>query len=165
MPKSNRTTLQDRNRKMAAATQKYLANLVHIFVAGVAYTPPQIVKILMDDTNAADAATTAKAQFHDAVVAARAQRALLRPFMPGFRSFVLNQFKDEGIIAEFGFSRKQTTRKVADKAAAATKAKATRTARHTMGKVQRKNVKGTTPATTAAAGPATSPANKQPVVP
>jgi hypothetical protein len=149
---------------MAAAVQKYLSDLLKIFVAGVAYTPAQITKLLQDDIAAADAASVAKAKFHDAVVAAKVQHAVLRPFLPSFRTFVLNQFKDDAIIAEFGFSRKQTTRKVEDKAQAATRARATRTARHTMGKVQKKNVKGVTPASTAAPAPATPSANK-PVIP
>jgi hypothetical protein len=59
------------------------------------------------------------------------------------------------VLADFGFTApKKRTLTPGQKAVAAAKAKATRTAPHTMGKVQKKSVKGTAPAT-APAGDAT----------
>jgi len=162
MSKTNRATQQDRDRKMIAAIQKYLMALSSILIRGVGYTPAQLVTLLQNDIAAADAATRAKATLHDAVIAAKAQRATMTPLLTGFRTYVLNQFKDASIISEFGFAPlKEPARPVAVKAAAATKAKATRTARHTMGAKQKKSVTGTTtaPAATTPATPAT-PVNK-----
>jgi hypothetical protein len=39
----NRTTQQDRDRKIIAATQKHLSNQASIVVAGVSYTPPALI--------------------------------------------------------------------------------------------------------------------------
>ncbi|MGO9833919.1 MAG: hypothetical protein ACLP1X_06870 [Polyangiaceae bacterium] len=161
---NNRTAQQDRDRKMIAAIQKYLMALTSILIRGVGYTPAQLITLLQNDIAAADAATKAKAALHDAVTAAKTQRATMGPLLVGFRTFVLNQFKDASVISDFGFSpQKEPTRLVADKATAATKAKATREARHTMGPKQKKTVTGTstapaatTPAT--AATPAAKPA-------
>jgi hypothetical protein len=51
------------------------------------------------------------------------------------------------VLADFGFTApKKRVLTPDEKAAAAVKAKATRKARNTMGKVQKKSVKGTTPA-------------------
>jgi hypothetical protein len=58
---------------------------------------------------------------------------------------------------DFGFApRKVATRTVDSKAKAAAQAKATRTARHTMGKKQKKLIKGTVIAPTAPADPASN---------
>jgi hypothetical protein len=154
MPNANRATQQDRDRKMIAAIQKYLMALASILIRGVGYTPAQIITLLQNDIAAADAATKAKAALHDAVIAAKAQRATMIPLLTGFRTYILNQYKDASIISDFGFTpQKQTARPVADKAAAATKAEATRKARHTMGAKQKKSVTGTTAAAAAAAAP------------
>jgi hypothetical protein len=164
MPKINRTTQQDRDRKMIAAIQKYLMALSSILIRGVVYTPAQLIALLQNDIATADAATKAKASLHDAVTAAKAQRATMAPFLTGFRTYVLNQFKDASTISDFGFTpQKEPTRTVADKAAAATKAKATRAARHTLGSTQKKTVTGTStaPAATTPAAvvtPAVKPA-------
>jgi hypothetical protein len=159
MPNTNRATQQDRDRKMIAAIQKYLMALASILIRGVGYTPAQIITLLQNDIAAADAATKAKAALHDAVIAAKAQRATVGPFLTGFRTYILNQYKDASIISDFGFTpQKEPARTVADKAASATKAKATRTARHTMGAKQKKKVTGTTTAPAA-----TTPATTVPV--
>jgi hypothetical protein len=158
MPKINRATQQDRDRKMIAAIQKYLMSIVSILVRGVGYTPAQLITLLQNDIAAADAATKAKAALHDAVIAAKTQRATMTPLLTGFRTYILNQFKDASIISDFGFTpQKEPARTVADKATAATKAKATRTARHTMGAKQKKSVTGTTTAPTAATSVTTVP--------
>jgi hypothetical protein len=165
MPSANRTAQQDRDRKIIAAIQKYLMALSSILIRGVGYTPAQLITLFQNDIATADAATTAKAALHDAVTAAKTQRATMGPLLVGFRTFVLNQFKDASIITAFGFSpQKEATRTVADKAVALTKTKATRTARHTMGSKQKKTVTGTStaPAATTPATPATTAAKPTP---
>jgi hypothetical protein len=162
---TNRTTEQDRDRKMIAAIQKYLMSIASILIRGVGYTPAQLITFLQNDIAAADAATKAKAALHDAVIAAKTQRATMTPLLSGFRTYVLNQFKDASVIAEFGLTpQKASTRTVAVKAAAATKAKATRAARNTMGPKQKKSVTGksTAPAATTPAAPATAAAKPAP---
>jgi len=159
MSRTSRATQQDRDRKIIAAIQKYLMALVSILIRGVSYTPAQVITMLQNDIAAADAATKAKASLHDAVTVAKAQRAVTGPFLAGFRTFILNQFKDASIITDFGFTPQEVTKvPVKVKAAAQTKAKATRTARNTMGPKQKKAVTGTTTTAPVAAAPATTPA-------
>ncbi len=155
MPPINRVTQQDRDRKAIAAIRKYLLKLQSILIAGVAYTPDQLIALFQKDADLADAATQARADLFAASLAAKAERAQMRPVLVGFRSFLHNQFSDPSIIAEFGFaSRKQGKPSAETKATAALKAKATRVARHTMGKNQKAQIKGTVAPT----APATSPA-------
>jgi hypothetical protein len=67
------------------------------------------------------------------------------------------------MLADFGFSPKKTVVKtVATKAEAATKAVATRQARHTMGSQEKKAVHGVLPAPTQPVPPATTPTNPTP---
>ena len=143
MPLVNRVTQQDRDRKAIAAIRKYLATLQSILIAGVAYTPDQLIALFQKDADSADAATHARANLLAAAQAASTQRALMRPVLVGFRSFLHNQFSDPSIITEFGFTpRKPGKPSVETKATAAVKAKATRAARHTLGKNQKQAIKG-----------------------
>jgi hypothetical protein len=143
MPLINRVTQQDRDRKTIAAIRKYLVTLQSILIAGVTYTPDQLIALFQKDADLADAATRARGNLFAAAQAASAQRTLMRPVLVGFRSFLHNQFSDPSIVAEFGFTpRKQGKPSVETKATAAVKAKATRVARHTLGKNQKQAIKG-----------------------
>jgi hypothetical protein len=137
----NRTTQQDRDRKTMAAIQKYLMQLTSILIAGVSYTPAQLTALFKEDSDIADAATNARQDFLAAATAARNQRAKMGPIRAGFRSFLMNMFTDPSTIAEFGFTtRKRAVPSAETTAAAVDKRNATRAARHTMGKNQKKAV-------------------------
>jgi hypothetical protein len=158
MTTTNRANQQDRNRKMIAATQKYLMKLTAIVVAGVTYTPDQIVARLQQEITTADAATKARATFLTAAAAVQAERVAMKPFLSGFRAFLENMFTDPSTITEFGFSPRKTKQSdTVTKAMAADKRLATRKARHTMGKNQKKDVKGTTAPIVASAPSTASP--------
>jgi hypothetical protein len=164
MTTANRANQQDRNRKMIAATQKYLMKLTAIVVAGVTYTPDQIVARLQQEIATADAATQARATFLTAAAAVQAQRVAMKPFLSGFRAFLENMFTDPSTITEFGFSPRKTKQSdTVTKAMAADKRLATRKARHTMGKNQKKDVKGTiAPVVTSAPSAVSPPAAPSP---
>ena len=163
--KINRTTQQDRNRKGIAAIQKYLSQLASMSVAGVAYTPTQFIALLQKDIDLADAASNAKEDLRVAAGAAREQRATMTPIMVGFRAFLENMFTDPSTIAEFGFPVRSRSGLTAEaKAVAVNKRAATRTARHTMGPKQKKDIKGTVaPTEPEAASSAPAPVTAAPV--
>jgi hypothetical protein len=158
MPTANRPTQQDRDRKTLAAIQKYLVQMTAITIAGVTRTPQQITQMFQTAMQTADAATQSRANFLSAAAAARTQSLAMRPFRSGFRSFIENTFTDPSIIAEFGLPPRKTTVTTVDtKAAAAAKNLATRKARHTMGKEQKKAIHGAVPTTAPATGEVSAP--------
>jgi hypothetical protein len=104
------------------------------------------------------AATTEKA-FHDAVTAQHAAIAKGNANLTALKMLVRNQLGGTaGVQGDFGFQTPtRQTPSEETKAAAVAKRKATRAARHTMGKRQKAKVKGQVqPA------PATSPAPSKP---
>jgi hypothetical protein len=108
------------------------------------WTADQIVARLQQEIATADAATQARATFLTAAAAVQAQRVAMKPFLSGFRAFLENMFTDPSTITEFGFSPRKTKQSdTVTKPMAADKRLATRKARHTMGKNQKKDVKGT----------------------
>jgi hypothetical protein len=154
----NRVTQQDRDRKTIAAIQKYLMQMTAITIAGVTRTPTELLQVFQSDMQIADAATQAKASFLANAAAARNQRTQMRQFRVGFRAFLENTFTDPSIIAEFGISpRKAAVKTVDTKATAIAKSLATRKARHTLGKNQKKDIHGTVPAPAPTGGGGASP--------
>jgi hypothetical protein len=130
--------------KVIAGTNEHLAALSTVIVQGKAYTPAEVVQQLQTlvdrrrDVEAAKAATKAKlvAEATDAVPA----RALLRAMV----LFLRGAFADTpAVLATFGITSKpRAPLTVAARVAAAAKNKATRAARHTMGRREKQKVKG-----------------------
>jgi hypothetical protein len=113
-------------------------------------------------TSAAHSAwSQAVQQEHDAIAAARAMIALLKPYLQ-----VRLGKSNPALQSQFGIApAKKGEKTVAVKSTAIAKAKATRAARHTMGPKQRKAVTGATAAPSPAeqpAAPAPSPAAPKP---
>ena len=98
--------------------------------------------------NVAETTKSAQQGWHEAVQAERAAEVLVRPVRQAVRSVIQGRFGSTSKqLAQFGFvPLKPATRKAAVKAQAVVKMKATRVARATKGKVQKKNIKGTVPA-------------------
>jgi hypothetical protein len=133
-------------------------------IGGSTYTPADLVKLIQSRIDSADRTNTTKAAWHSEVLAGRALNTNLAPIVRNLRQYVINVFGETSpVLADFGFAPpKRATLTPEQKAAAAVKAKATRAARHTSGKKQKKAVKGdvtgivVTPVT--AQKPGTSPA-------
>jgi hypothetical protein len=98
--------------------------------------------------NVAETTKSSQQSWHEAVQAERAAELVVRPVRQAVRSVVTGRFgANAKQLAQFGFvPLKPAVRKVAVKAQAVVKMKATRLARSTKGKVQKKTVKGTEPA-------------------
>jgi hypothetical protein len=130
--------------QLVAGTNKHLANVTQVMLAGGSFTPTQVTEKLQalvklrNDVEAAKASTKAK------LAAETTDMAPLRTFMGAFVGFVKAAYgTSPDVLADFGLHPKaRTPLTVEAKTAAAAKRKATRAARHTMGATQKKSVKG-----------------------
>jgi hypothetical protein len=163
---NNKPTRKDRLRTLANGVQKHFTS--PLVLLGQTLTPAQIVAMIQQDIAATDASIQAHDAWLEKVELEKASHQQLAPTLRALTSTVMAQFGDSpdatSTLGDFGLSpRKVSKRTVAVKVQAAEKSLATRTARHTMGKNQRKSVKGTVPAATPATEAA--PANAAPAAP
>jgi hypothetical protein len=109
------------------------------------------LQALIDSANAVQAT---KATSQNTIKTDEAERAKLASFLAGLRQSILAAFAGQiDTLADFGLSPRQiVVRTPAEKIASAAKAKATRAARHTLGKVQNAEIKGTVPTTAPPSG-------------
>ena len=160
-----------RDAKVADGIQKHLQGVSSLPLAGSTYGPADLVKLIESRASQVAAVDAANATWHAAVGAEKELNTKLSAVIAGLRQYVLNAFGPTSpVLADFGFTatvRKPLTPE--QNVARAAKAKATREARHTMGKVQKKKVTGTTaaaapaaPAPAPAASPAPAPAQTAP---
>jgi hypothetical protein len=134
----------DLAKQLIAGTNKHLANVTQVLVAGGSFTPTQVAAELQalvnlrDDVEAAKASTKAKLALEVTDMPAR------RTFQDAFVAFVKAAYGNKpDVLADFGLhpkARAQLT--VEAKTAAVAKRKATRAARHTMGAKQKKGIRG-----------------------
>jgi hypothetical protein len=146
------------DQKMIDGVQKFLSKFASLPVGSQTVTPADMVKVLQDRISATNAAVTAEAAQAAAVKAHRDTRKQSATFVSSLRRMVQGMFSQSpDTLAAFGLKPLKASKpKVATKATALAKSTATRKARNTMGKKQKKAVKGTVPA--ANSGPTTTPA-------
>jgi hypothetical protein len=134
--------------------QKYFPN-GQVTLGGTPYTTAQLVELFQSYINALAASEAAEAARSAAVKAARQTASKVLPVHRQLLAYVKTVLGSaDTVLADFGetaHARKTPTVEV--KAAAKQKRQATRAVRHTMGKVQKKAVKGSasTPAQPSAA--------------
>jgi hypothetical protein len=145
------------DQAMIDGVQKFLSHLASMTVGSQTLTPADIVKVFQDRLTAGKAAQTAEAARKAAVKADRDERAKSAALVRSLRRVVVGMFEQTpDTLAAFGLAApKAAKKKVAVKAAAVAKSKATRTARHTTGKKARLAIKGAPPA--AKSGPTATP--------
>jgi hypothetical protein len=149
-----------RDGKIVDGIQKHLQGVSSLQLAGSTYSPADLAKLIQSRASQVAAVSAANAAWHAAIASERELNAKLTATLRGLRQYAFNAFgAGSPVLADFGFTA--TVRKTLtpeENVARAAKAKATREARHTMGKVQKKKVKGTTvTAAPAAAPPAPAP--------
>jgi len=145
-----------RDDKIIAGIQKHFQGTSSLQLAGSTYSPADLVKLIQSRASQVATVDAANATWHAAVAAERELNAKLTTVIQGLRQYALNTFgATSPVLADFGFSA-STRRPLTpeENVARTAKAKATRAARHTMGKVQKKKVKGTTAAANTAPAPA-----------
>jgi hypothetical protein len=165
MPTRNRIVTQGRDGQIVRAVHAALSNVASLPAAGRPYSPPELAAVVQRRIDAASAVGQAKAQWLDAVKAYAAADAEAIPVVRALKQYVINLFGETSpVLAEFGFvAPKRASLTPEQKAAAVAKRAATRKARHTMGKKQKKAIHGAVPATGPASGgergPAAAPSN------
>jgi len=156
--KVTKATLQQRIRGLIAGTQKH-APSGSLTLGSTTYTAAALVQLLQSLADALDAADAAKASWEGALKKVNDTEANVEPVIRDYEAWVLATNRGSpSTLADYGVKpRKVPVPLTAEqKAAAAQKRTATRAARHTMGKVQKKKVTGTV-ATTAAPASTTAP--------
>jgi hypothetical protein len=127
---------------------KHLGGASSLSLNGVLYTPTSLVAFLQAFVDLSVSVIAAKAQAHDLLLQEQTSGLAVRVVLQALRSYVVGLYGNgaTGILGDFGFApKKATTPKVAVKALAAAKNRATRAARHTMGKREKLAIKGTVP--------------------
>jgi hypothetical protein len=143
----NRPTAKDRDSKAMLGADKHLGGVTSIALNGVSLTPTELKALLQKDIDSANTVDTARATWQKTVKDARSTRSQTAALLRALRGYLIATHGVDAVdlLADFGFvppkSKKADTK---TKAAAVDKTIATRSARHTMGKKQRQQVKGTT---------------------
>jgi len=145
MSKTGKATEASRVKQLIIGTNKHYPNgSVGLTVGGATYTVTALTALLQSFVDLREAVDAAKAAQKAKIEAERAQAPSLRGVVSAFVAFVKASFGNSpDMLVDFGIpARKARTPLTAEqKAAAAAKRKATRAARHVMGKNQRKAVK------------------------
>jgi hypothetical protein len=144
MTTPNKTTTRARDAQVIVGIQKHLQNTSSLPLVGSTYTPADLVKLIQNRVDATAQSDATKATWHSSVLAGEAINTKLTPVLRALRQYAINVFgATSPVLADFGFAPpKSATRTPEEKAAAIAKALATRKARSTMGKKQKKDVKG-----------------------
>src|SRR5215467_4358215 len=129
-----------RLRKMIAAIPKHLSQ-APLMIASKRQTPASLAKIFQEELDAILAIDLADAAKKKAVVDERAVKKRNRVIHAAFKTYVLAAFRDAVVLADFAYKPlKARKTKLATKAEAIEKSRATRKARHTLGKKQKKKI-------------------------
>jgi hypothetical protein len=155
-----------------AGIGKHFANAATMTFGSAALTPAELTSRFQTLVDLRKAVNDAKATTQAKLAAEVTQAPALLALMAEFETFVRVTFsKSPDVLADFGLAprKTRTTPTVEQRAAAAAKSRATRAARHTMGKKQKRTVRGdvvgvdVTPVTAArSVVPATAPAAPAP---
>jgi hypothetical protein len=162
----NRSTVQAHDGQVIVGIKKDLQNVSSLPLAGSTYTLAALEQLIQSRIDAANKVAQAKANWSDATATYKALNTQLTPVIRGLRQYVINAFgQDSPLLADFGFTPpKKATLTSEQLVVRAAKADATRKARGTMGKKQKKAVKGTVTATVASPStPASPPVAPSPV--
>jgi hypothetical protein len=162
--KATKTSLSKRIRDLIAGTQKHTPN-GSLTLGNVTYAAPALVQLLQGLADALDATDAARARWQDALKNATDARAKVGPLVADYRAWISVTYAGApSMLADYGVTPRKvrTPLTVDQQAAAVAKRAATRKARHTMGKVQKKDVKGTVTTTVAPSAPASALAGQAP---
>ena len=119
-----------------------------LIINSVAHTPADIITMLQERVASLKAVEAARAVLATQVASSRLKLASTKAIVAGVQHELQTMYgNDSGMLADFGLKpRKPTGRKTVDTlVTAAEKAKATRKARHTLGKKQKAKIKGKPP--------------------
>jgi hypothetical protein len=155
MSRINRSTKQARDAQLIVGINKDLqgtSSPSSLPLAGKTFTMAALIALVQSRIDLANAVAAARASWIDATAKYKALDAEVTQVVSGLHDYVVNVFgHDSPVLADFGFTpRKKAALTAEAKVARAEKAKATREARGTKGKVQKKAVKGSVQVTVTA---------------
>jgi hypothetical protein len=155
----NNATVIDKCTQRLNALKKYVKSNAEIPIGGETHNLADMIKIYQTCLDTRAAITAKRAELKAAMLDRQTAEALRRTADRALKPWVVNTFgADSQAAHDFGFPpNKVPVHNVQKKAHAVAQSKATRTARHTMGKKQKAKIKGTLPPETP-----TSPPNPQP---
>src|SRR5258708_31104723 len=142
----NRGNQQTAEEKMIGGLQKHEPTLPSIVLAGATYKTADVITVVQGLVNSAQKVTTLRAAWPASIVSHRDARAKQKALMSGLRAAIRAAFGGSlDVLADFGPTPRKTppVSTPEEKAQAVATAKATRAARHTMGKKQKAAIKGT----------------------
>jgi hypothetical protein len=168
-PKKNRIDQNVADQLLIDGINKNAPTIQSIAIGGVSETTKDIVATLQSRIDSANAVSSSRATWQAAVQADRANHDKTRAYVSGLRQALLVAFAGKvDTLAQFGLTGRKTPVVSPDELVARTaQALATRKARHTMGKKQKAEIKGTVaPAAPAIeAPPAPTPIPTPPAAP
>jgi len=147
-----KATLEQRIRGLIAGTQKHPPT-GSLTVDGVTYTAAALVQLLQSLADALSAVDAAKASWQNALTQQRTVQTQVLPVIRGYSNLLLAANGNApATLADYGLTPRKAKTPLSTEAQAQAIAKneATRKARNTMGKQQKKQVKGTVPTSPAA---------------
>lgn len=166
----SKVTLTQQIRGLIAGTQKHLPS-GPVTLDATATTQQDLVQTLQGVVDVLGASDTAKASWKESLKNVKDTKAKKLPLVSSYRSWIVATFgSNPSALADFGMTPRKVPAPLTaeQKAAAAAKRNATRAARHTMGKNQKKNIKGTvasaTPPVDVAKPPVTATTSSPPAV-
>jgi hypothetical protein len=152
---NNITSEVTRVQQLLAGTSKHFSNTSSLAFASASFTPQALTQLLQSFVNAESGVTTARSAYRAKLAARNGLATSVMPVVSAYEAFVKATFsKSPDVLADFGLAPKKVTKpSVLTKAVAVDKRRATREARHTMGKKQKQSIRGNVPASAAAASP------------
>jgi hypothetical protein len=163
---ANRNTQQASEQKWIVGLQKHEQTLPSLTIGGTLYKTADIVSMLQTLVNSAQTVISSRATWQANIVADEAVRAKNKAVLSGLRQSLFMAFGNSvDVLADFGMTPRKgpAARTPEEKAAITAKAAATRAARHTMGKKQKAQIKGSAapPAPAVASGAVTPQAGPE----
>jgi hypothetical protein len=160
----NNATVVDSCTKRLQALSAYVDAKAQISIDGTKLKASQVIAIYQSCLDSRAALATKRAETKAAMATRASAEAARRRADRAVKAWVVNEFGERSASAlGFGFAPpKKATRTVESKVNAVALAKATRAARHTMGKKQKSLIKGTVVVPVAPANPAITPAGASP---
>jgi hypothetical protein len=141
--KSNQAS---RVKQLILGTKKHYANgSAELQVAGATFTVTALTQLMQDFVDNREAVEASKAAMKAKIEAERTHAPSQIAVIHAFETIVKGTFGTSAdVLADFGLAppKARTPLTAEKKAVAVAKRKATRAARHTMGKIQKKGVKG-----------------------
>jgi hypothetical protein len=142
----NKTTALALNTKAIDGVDKHFSKVKKLTVGGVEYTPATLKAVLQAESDANKALDLGNSQLKKQQAVALAARAKAHATRKSLKTYILGNYGTDAVdmLADFGMNVPKAPGPLTAKARvlAQAKSKATRDARHTMSKKQKKLIKG-----------------------